>query len=752
MWSRSAVHRDDTVFYHFSPLKRADRVKTSRRLRCSKHRRRGQRQVKGQLGEAGKSLAGFLCGLLLASLYGSTVLLLQGGELWFCVYSTATLALLASFSMGLSASARANVMLMLPMLLSAKGRRVVVFFIMVLLLSGPLANILQNFERAADSLVCGAELAQNHTQEAVQRSASPLMPVLDSIRELTSNARSVAGRVHHFIQALTDNTRHIARTLKNVLHFLVDIGDVCNDKMGRPYRKCTTLFNEARDDCTELLGIFNFLCDIIDGFRPFCGLARAGQLFCVIPSYIAQHLKKRLAAPAVAAFERMKKEFEFSVQADVTFDLDVDSSRSLHQASQDILDKVSLEVRRFQGWAHLLPYLGLLLLGLAYFQAARYRQQYLHQDDFDNVFITEEFVELDERGASEGQSSILPLNRRESGIYITSVWGCLTRREQQGAVIRLLSSLRHAAPGGLLLLLDLLVSWSLHLLLDLTHSDVIARPPVLVGVEVKGEGYAADIFKDVVAAFNVLQTGNITVLSRKCLVKPSAPNYSTYLLIGVLYGLSMLLTVTGSYFQRFRRLICAYYYPAREHERILFLHTHIRDQRRILGNALRSSVTRTTDNRGGGGEGGAEEQFLPLVFRVPGASHLSRLLGGSAVTCLTCLEKGVEPDMVTCPLLQCKALYCRCCSQMLGNICVLCSRPLTFLQDQEEERDSSDEEHWELRTRLSMVGCSGSSDSSCSFINMPCDDQSSDPDRTSSLQSASDLSFHSAVLESTAGP
>ncbi|CAL8248980.1 unnamed protein product [Lota lota] len=735
----------------------------SRRWRGSKPQRRKHGQVKGHLAEAGRSLAGFLCGLLLATLYGSTVLLLQGGELWFCVYSTAALALLASFSMGLFASARANVMLMLPTLLSAKGRMVLVFFILVLLLTGPLANILHNFERAADSLVCGAELAQNNTQEVMQRTAAPLMPVLDTIRELTSNARSVAGRVHRFVEALTDNTRHIARTLRNVLHFLVDIGDVCNDRMGQPYRKCSALFDAARDDCKQLLGVFNFLCDIVDGFRPLCGLARAGQLFCVIPSYVAEHLKKRLAAPAVAAFARMKQEFEFTVQADVTFDLDLNSSRSLQQASQDLLREVSLEVRRFQGWGHLLTYLGVLLLVLAYLKAAWYRQQYLHEDEFDNVFITHEFEEEDERGASEGRPSVLPLNRRERGIYISSVWGCLTPREQWEALLLLLSSLRHAAPGALLLLLDLLVSWSLHLLLDQVQGDLIARPPVLVGVEVKGEGYAADIFKDVVASFNVLQTGNISILSRKCLVKPSAPNYSSYLLIGVLYGLYMLLTVTGSYFQRFRRLICAYHHPAREHERVRFLHTHILDQRRILGNALRSSVTRTMDSRGGGGGGGgSKEQLFSLLLRVPGGSHLSRMLGGSALTCLTCLEKGAAPDMVTCPLLQCKALYCQGCSGTLGNICVLCSHPPTSLHTQEEERDSSDEEYWELRmrpdrgvtmeTRPSIMGCSVSSDSYCSFTSMHCDAQSSDPDRTSRYQSNSDLSFYSVSLESPPGP
>ena len=68
-----------------------------------------------------------------------------------------------------------------------------------------------------------------------------------------------------------------------MLHFLVDIGDVCNDRMGRPYRKCIALFDTARADCSRLLGDFNFLCDIVEGFRPLCGLAR-GWLIQMMPS------------------------------------------------------------------------------------------------------------------------------------------------------------------------------------------------------------------------------------------------------------------------------------------------------------------------------------------------------------------------------------------------------------------------------------------------------------------------------------
>ncbi|KAI4785177.1 hypothetical protein KUCAC02_037914, partial [Chaenocephalus aceratus] len=57
---------------------------------------------------------------------------------------------------------------------SAQGRKFLLFLFMSALLSGPLTNTLENTERAAAGLLCGAELAANQTQELLQRAATPL--------------------------------------------------------------------------------------------------------------------------------------------------------------------------------------------------------------------------------------------------------------------------------------------------------------------------------------------------------------------------------------------------------------------------------------------------------------------------------------------------------------------------------------------------------------------------------------------------
>lgn len=59
--------------------------------------------------------------------------------------------------------------------LTVKGKNFLLFFIFSMLVQGPMTNTLENFDRAADSVVCGAELAMNQTQQLMERAATPLL-------------------------------------------------------------------------------------------------------------------------------------------------------------------------------------------------------------------------------------------------------------------------------------------------------------------------------------------------------------------------------------------------------------------------------------------------------------------------------------------------------------------------------------------------------------------------------------------------
>lgn len=49
------------------------------------------------------------------------------------------------------------------------------------------------------------------------------------------------------------------------------------------------MFGEARADCVRLLGDFDFLCDIVDGFLPLCNIARGAFTDTALEKRLTTH-------------------------------------------------------------------------------------------------------------------------------------------------------------------------------------------------------------------------------------------------------------------------------------------------------------------------------------------------------------------------------------------------------------------------------------------------------------------------------
>lgn len=52
-------------------------------------------------------------------------------------------------------------------------------------------------------------------------------------------------------------------------------------------------------------------------------------------------------------------------------------------------------------------------------RAVLYKNHYLHEDDFDNFYITKQFVEMDRKFSRRGSPAVLPLTEKEALTYIT---------------------------------------------------------------------------------------------------------------------------------------------------------------------------------------------------------------------------------------------------------------------------------------------------------------------------------------------
>ncbi|XP_049637561.1 DC-STAMP domain-containing protein 2 [Suncus etruscus] len=628
-----------------------------------------------------RSVGGFVLGLSLATVYGTLELVVEGRSPWGCLVGTFTLAIFLGLGMGFSRQVRVSVLLVLPQAFSKHGRMLFLVLAFGLVLQGPCANTLRNFTRASKAVACGAELALNQTAQALLRARQPLVSALNKIKAIVMKAKEVADCVRKFFRSIMDGVKHVARALRNVWYWLLHIGDVCNAELGNPYIKCAQVFDNAKDQCMQLIPRAYYLCYVLTPFKlVLCGLASVVQVFCVIPQYVQPFLRETIGThpggppkppglfpaprsplpwsywPAVIKLiNRVRREFEFNMTATHHFSVDLNASRSLSQVALDLQEAVGLKVHRVREMLALRGNSTPLLLMLLYLQALFYRYRYLNWDHFDNVYITNRFLSMEARRAKAGLPTVLPLSSQEAKHYIQP--GFLLQRTELGweqtlYFLDTLHLIRHLLLALLLVFLDYAVFWVLDLARYHLQGEIVARSPVLVSIKVKGEGYTGTIFQDLVSAFEVLQRGNISVLSRRCLLQPSEPDSTSYIVIGAMYGMCFFVTLFGSYISRLRRVICAFYYPSREQERISYLYNVILSRRNTLSAALQRTVLRRAADQG------YMSAFQVLAQSTPG----------------------------------CKGLFCLTCFGLLDNTCPVCSAPLSYQGRVDPEGDSSEEE------------------------------------------------------------
>ncbi|XP_074837400.1 DC-STAMP domain-containing protein 2 [Carettochelys insculpta] len=635
------------------------------------------------------SMGGFALGMALASLYGAMVLLAQSYSIWYCLVSTASLGTGLGLGMAFSSKVRVTVLLMLPHVFSKEGKNMLLLLALGMAMQGPCTNILRNFARAAQSVSCGAELALNQTAELLQRAQEPLLNALTKIKAIAQKAKVVGDRVRKFFRAIMDAVRHVAWALRNVWYWLLHIGQVCNQEMGTPMRKCLRLFDTAKDECERAIPALFFLCYILLLFKPLCGLANALLVFCVIPQYVQPFLRTRVVAPIRRALSRLRREFEFNISAVHQFDINLNATKSLAQVALDIMEAVGLRMQPAREVLGLFAHLSSIAILYLYLQALRYRRRYLHDDGFDNIYITRRFVAMDALRARQSRPTVLPLSARESTKYLCPGSLFLSRRERFRYGLALAGVLRHVLLGFTLVLLDFGLFWLLDLVRYQLQGEVVARAPVAMSISVNGTGYTGEIYRDLVSAFDALQRGNISVLSHRCRLRPAEPDYHSYLLIGLVYGLCFFSAVFGSYVGRLRRVVCAAYYPSREQERICVLYNSILTRRTgLLRSLLRATRRRAADE-------GHRNLLLILASKLPPCAWLARRTGIHQQYCMGCGRIGggtSSQDFLTCITPGCKGIYCQGCYQLLSNICSICMAPLAYQGDADEEIDSSDEE------------------------------------------------------------
>ncbi|XP_021355764.1 DC-STAMP domain-containing protein 2-like, partial [Mizuhopecten yessoensis] len=177
--------------------------------------------------------------------------------------------------MAFSSGMRCIAFLTVPQLFSSTGRYFLLMYVMILVMSYPVKNFNHNIVVMSESSTCGQQMAYNQTKELVDAAVAPIAGVIESVRIVMKSLRNFAGILRKSFMVLKKAVVEIAASIGRVLSWLKSIVIVCNNKMGEPYRKCTSAFDKAEHNCREMLGwFFSWICGIVSAFKHICHITR----------------------------------------------------------------------------------------------------------------------------------------------------------------------------------------------------------------------------------------------------------------------------------------------------------------------------------------------------------------------------------------------------------------------------------------------------------------------------------------------
>ncbi|XP_071104714.1 DC-STAMP domain-containing protein 2-like [Haliotis cracherodii] len=641
-----------------------------------------------------KNFLGFFSGIVLSFLLYLLMALQMNLPLLTSTIISSSLGLVLSLGLAFSDTFRCVVLLMLPSFCSSKGRSFLLMYATILILNHPVTNFNHNILVMSESATCGQSLAQNETRQLIEEAMSPVAALLDGIRDMLRAIRQFSETIRQALLALKRAIQELAEAIGRVLAWLISIVNICNHNMGAPYRRCKKSFDEAIQDCRNRLGVFKFICEIVDLVAQLCHIARAGELFCLVASEIVHHVGRSIGLPVTKILGNVHDMFYFNVTIDYHYNLSMTQSKSYEEVKEDIMVEIKATSKRLADLINAADHVMTFMVTFVIIKAVMYRYKYIHKSHFDNVFITAHVHKIDDRRQELGKETIFPLMPEEKRKYGRASSPRLLRSEKLKMASGVGFWIFAASHGCFYLMCDYGLYWVLSLIR--THFEIKTNSaiPPHTKLHVQGEGAMADMYRALISVLDPVSEANLDVDTTHCLPNPAVPNFAVYETVAIIYSVCFFMSVFEAYALRLRHVIAACYHPGREEQRAVWLYNHILKTRggflKFARRQIRRKYMKDQDVQKASIRSRLAAQY-PLIGK------LLKFFGYERKICLMCGKEGKKDDdenFLHCVSTGCEAVYCINCYDDLQNMCTACMNPVDYgdLSDVSEERDSSEDE------------------------------------------------------------
>ncbi|KAM7354818.1 DC-STAMP domain-containing protein 2-like [Cochliomyia hominivorax] len=583
-----------------------------------------------------------------------------------------------------------TVTLAIPILCSSKGRSVIIATAFFIAATGPTVNIFHNIDIMVTSLTCGQMQLKEALSDMLDTLNKPLVAIKEAISNCIRELRKVLKNVQNVLLRIQDLIMAILNGIKQGFNWLENIVKMCNTEFGTPFERCMNISRTAMEDCRSKLGPIKGLCQLTHVFSMLCYTAKIVDVVCVLVDFVSDDIIATVMAKLEMFVAEIKNLFDVSISFDHDFYFQTTSSKELKQVQKDIMSDIHKKMNTFVlifGWLDLTS---MLLLFVIIIKAIYFRLKYIHNPGYQNCYITNEFLEIDEQRKRLQMETVLPLTFLERFKY-PKITDCrLTRQEFLGIARSSMFLIITTIQLFCICFADYCLYWILAMISIFGHKHSGFEVPPYITVDVQGGGFIADIFRGIVHAFEPIAQ-NYSMDSETCLPNPRIPNFSNYIIIAMIVSMAWIFLFFQPYGLRLRHIIMRLYYPEAARQRAIWLHNKILLKRmsffKLARRKARLLFKKTPSD---------ENVYCLEWLRARTEQYwCCRILLGkrSKDKCLLCGTSLDNDKRVKCDTIGCSAVYCKNCFQESYHTCCICNHPTQYgdFSDISEVEDSSDD-------------------------------------------------------------
>ncbi|XP_046675332.1 protein sneaky isoform X2 [Homalodisca vitripennis] len=628
---------------------------------------------------------------------------------------------------------RCLVLICLPTFFGSAGRHIFQALILTAVISGPVRNVILNFEEAQRMVSCSNRMAYNLSQARYGLLVKPFKLAFLGTKIETEELKDTLASVKNVVEPLAqeiegkDDTKYIkeendyldaelgdtkrSEEMANkysyeekkhfpFVPFVVNINltenlsSVAEKYQNKYYEKlelrcegvktsmtksCHSAFHNLYDRCMDTFHwTFNWAICWAVKLTFICDLVRMfsyGSYDCDPSTAVSGSMGTKYASILQTGAKLKAKVAKEKTQYKIHEPPNFVSLRSvitiIKEFHHDMLYANEVVTLSVKLLRAILAFLFIWVI----INAQSYHDKFVQEPAHDNNYITAQFRTLDAQRHLEGKKTVLPLMKLERSETVDPYSPFLQQVEIDEEWGKNFYAFMFLFLFSILALtLDAVLALGLTWINKNLQFSYKESGQHSFRIEVIGVGFIASIVRSIIKPFDFTKALKQEVSNRR-------------------------------YIRRLRRAICAFYYREQEKNRIAFLYKKILDERAQL---IHRNIKELAERAGNVGLSLELREMFILAQRFPSCT-LFRLVPWSRAACCICMEAEVKNPLpiekyTYCE--HCKIFYCPECWLNFSHTCIVCHA--LARKDKLVEKGKRDASHLSLPQGLNPPSASGS--------------------------------------------